>query len=251
MLTRRALLAAAVGGAVAAGVSRQPDASTVRLAGGTYNMKVHRDPYAARVFLGHWARTHGLDFVLLQELTGYHAAVREIPGYRLVAANGWPGASNTGVLVRDGVRADRRRAVRTSGRWLRRDGVSWHPPRTWVGCRLDGWLSVLSVHMPPRVDVHGAHLHGPALSQRAYAGCAERLAKLPGWDLLGGDWNEGTRPRGRYSPRWVARRRGWRLHPAPGVDFAMAGPGIVVDRVHVDDGGGSDHRAVRFRVTSP
>lgn len=139
-----------------------------QLGGATWNVLAGRDPREVARTLVSVMRRYRLDFVLLQEATGYHNAIRRA-GVDLVGFSAVPGESQNPIAVRSGVH-------HTTGhtRRLSRDGWplasgNLHAPIYATACTLDGWLRAWSLHLPnyERGDAHAT----------AYRQAARRLRR--------------------------------------------------------------------------
>lgn len=123
---------------------RRPGGDLVRIA--SYNLLAGRDPDQVvdeiRLLL------HRADVVALQEVSpAYAAALAQLPDTRLV------GNGQQRVIARDQLRIDAVRHHRLSTRgWpVRRTGDPagpWHDAATATSVRVDGWLRLMSVHLP-------------------------------------------------------------------------------------------------------
>lgn len=228
------------------------------LKGATYNCKIGRKPAAVAKWLGDFAKAKKLDFVQLQEISGYHDALEKIPGYRLITFPKSKDHGETGVLVRDDIETKGARSLQSKIGWTNvRGGVA--QPRAATSVRLAGWLRVVSVHAPPGIDWKNGQAVGPSQRIRSYGSLTEKLLghskrqaeRNPDQGMIiGGDWNEGASTGGKWSPSWLAANGGFRKHRTGGIDWEMA-RGARVSDVKRGPDGGSDHHIVTFTVRRP
>lgn len=222
--------------------------------GGTYNCEIGRDPEKVAKFVEHAARSQNLDFLQLQEISGYHRALEKIPGYHLVTFPGSKDHGETGVLVKDDLKAQLPRSLQSDEGWTNvRGGVA--QPRAATKVTLGGWLDVVSLHAPPGIDWKNGHAVGPEQRIKSYGSLMEKLRDAARTAiakgravLLGGDWNEGARTGGKWSPSWLASQAGLHKDATGRIDWEMSHGARVTD-MRVRDSGGSDHRLVTFTVS--
>lgn len=229
-----------------------------KLKGASYNCKIHRNPATVAKSLGEFARKQNLDFIQLQEISGYHKALEKIPGYKLITFPRSKDHGETGVLVRNEIEAKQAWSVQSTEGWTNvRGGVA--QPRAATTVRLAGWLRVVSVHAPPGIDWKNGQAVGPEQRIKSYGSLTQKILDLaqrqaekhPDQGLLvGGDWNEGARTGGKWSPSWLAANGGMKKHATGGIDWEMS-RGAKVSNVKVGPNLGSDHRIVTFTVEQP
>ena len=239
-----------------------PVAARIRptaLRGVTYNALTGRDPDRVAAFVETLMAREGLDFVCLQEAQHYSGALRAIHGVQLISPPGlvdeFAGGHETGVVVANRIgRTQAGRVPMTRKTWVTTGGATV-PPRTMATVRLDGWLTVGSVHFPPSVHWYRGRPQGPARRVEVYRSMSRHLVRwvhrTGGPVLVAADWNEPADTRGRFTPRWVARRTGAELHTNGGIDFVLARGPRVGGVKAIADRGGSDHRAHLFTVHPP
>jgi endonuclease/exonuclease/phosphatase (EEP) superfamily protein YafD len=194
-----------------------------------------------------------LDFLCLQEAQGYTAALRGLaPDYVLIS----PGPGHeTAILVRSTAYVDERdRVPMARDTWLTTLGNE-ATIRTMVICRLDGWLTVTSLHLPPSVYWRHGRPHGPTARVRVYRQIIRRLSRWVAYRegslLVAADWNEPADTSGRWSPRWLANVTGSRIATNGGIDYVLSRGCHVSNMRPVSDRGGSDHRAHIFTIRPP
>jgi exonuclease III len=244
--------AAPTGGtsAVAAGGS----ANRKPLKGGTYNCLVGRSPEVVKSEVRKMAKEGNLDFIQLQEISTYHGALKDIPGYKLITFPGAKDHGETGMLVKDGIKVTDRESIQAKGPgWKSPDGEH-RAPRAATSVLLDGWMRVVSVHAPPAIDFKNGHAVGPEARVESYkslmgelAKAAKRYTRDGEAIVFGGDWNEGPNSTGVGSPHWLARVTGMKTFPAGHIDWEMA-RGATVSRVRRSENGRSDHDQWTFVV---
>lgn len=233
-----------------------PDAKSPRtLNGATYNCKIHRDPQVVAKVVAHFAKSRKLDFLQLQEISGYHGALEKIPGYKLITFPGSKDHGETGVLVRDGLETSRPQSIEADVGWTNTEGGKAQP-RAATSVNIAGWLRVASIHAPPGIDFDNGRAIGPAQRVKSYqsltrklAAAAQRQAKNnPDVAVLyGGDWNEGAKTMGLGSPAWLAKQAGMKKYATGGIDWEMVRGARLADVVR-GPRGGSDHPLVTFTV---
>jgi hypothetical protein len=222
--------------------------------GATYNLLRGRDPDRVARWVRALMVNKQLGFVLLQEATDYVTVLAALDGCELVDP---PGGHHETVILIDTVTVHPSHPARVDleplGWATVNGGRAW--PRTMATCRLDGWLVLGSVHLPPSVFWRHGRMDGPPQRVRAYRRCARRLVewftarKRPA--LVGGDFNEPADTRGRWTPRWVATKTGSHIWTTGGIDY-LIGRNVRVTGLHnVADRGGSDHHARVFTVHPP
>ncbi|RNL66233.1 endonuclease/exonuclease/phosphatase family protein [Nocardioides marmoriginsengisoli] len=233
------------------------------LRGATFNI-LRRDPEGRQALanqLKRYCEAHHLDFVLLQEIAGHHAALRTIEGYDLIAFPATPDRGDNGILVRHAVPHGPGMSIAVKSYWFTRKGKRF-PARSIVSVGLSDWLRVTTVHAPVQVLNHSSRFRGAARRITAYRRTAAALVKharrvanrTPGVALvIAGDWNAGTAAYGVGTPSWVARKAGMKKHRVVGarIDWPMS-RGCHLDDIEVDrtpHNLGSDHPIVRFTVT--
>lgn len=224
---------------------------------GTWNLRRDRGPARVAAEVLRLFGEHHLDALAVQESGDYLRALGRLPGVRVVAFADRPGQSNTALLVRDG--------ITLSGVGIKR--MTWQgwftvrggeTPAKWMPTvRLNGWLTVGSVHYPPSVSWANGVPRGPVRRVLAYRRHSLRLARwLARQDVavVLGDWNATPGTWGRWTPRWVAARTHARIvAPAHGthgrrvIDYALT-RGVTTRVVDVGDRGGSDHHAVIYDI---
>ena len=230
-----------------------------KLKGGTYNCLVGRNPAVVGKTVKHFLKSRDLDFLQVQEITQYHKALSNIPGYKLITFPGAKDHGESGLLVKDSIKTQSPQLVQADTGWKAPNGDT-RQARGAVSAKLAGWLRVSSVHLPPAIDWKNGHAVGGAARVESYKQLMEKLAaqakrqhaKNPGMGILiGGDWNEGARSTGYGSPSWLANKAGLKkFTPGPGIDWAM-GLGVKVTGMKKGPNGGSDHRLVTYTVTRP
>lgn len=219
--------------------------------GGTYNAEIGRDPkHVANVVRG-FLENQNLDFLQLQEISGYHRELERIPGYKLITFPGSKDRGETGVLVRDSIEAKFPRSHQADSGWTNVRGGKAQP-RAATSVRIAGWLRVASVHAPPGIDwVNGRPVGAPA-RVKSYQSLMQKLLKQANRNdtalLIGGDWNEGARTGGPGSPSWLAAQAGLTKHANHSIDWEMS-RGLRLQYLKPGPDGGSDHRLRTFTVT--
>lgn len=236
----------------------RPSPTKKPMKGASYNCLVGRDPKEVTRWLTKTVREKNLDFVQLQEINGYHQALRSIPGYKLITFPGARDRGESGILVRNGISVEGEKSIQSTEGWKSPDGEI-RRPRAATSVLLGGWLRVVSVHAPPAIDFANGQIKGPEQRKKAYASLMEKVlghakqvgSKHPDQALLiGGDWNEPASSSGKWSPNWLASQAGMTKHTAGGIDWEMA-RGCEVTKVRHGERGGSDHRMVLFNVKPP
>lgn len=225
-----------------------------KLRGATYNCRIGRDPQVVAKTVGQIARSRKLDFIQLQEISGYHKQLENIAGYKLITFPKSKDRGETGILVRDEVEAKFPKSVEAATGWTNvRGGVA--QPRAATTVRLAGWLRVGSVHAPPGIDWKNGKPVGGEGRIRSYQSLTQRLAAHANRAqerglavLLGGDWNEGAATGGPGSPSWLAQKAGLKKFPTGGIDWQM-GSGLKLEKLRRGPKFGSDHPLVTFTVT--
>lgn len=224
------------------------------LKGGTYNCLVGRSPQVVGNEVRKMAKEGNLDFIQLQEISTYHGALKDIPGYKLITFPGAKDHGETGMLVKDGIKVTDRESIQAKGPgWKSKDGEH-RAPRAATSVLLDGWMRVVSVHAPPAIDFKNGHAVGPEARVESYKSLMSELAKAAkrytkdGEALVfGGDWNEGPNSTGVGSPHWLARVAGMKAFPGGRIDWEMA-RGATISRVRRSEDGRSDHDQWTFVV---
>ncbi|MBK7862085.1 MAG: hypothetical protein IPJ65_26410 [Archangiaceae bacterium] len=226
-----------------------------KLRGATYNAKIHRPPQEVKRAVQQFTKANKLDFVQLQEISGYHKELSHIPGYRLITFPGSKDHGETGVLVRKGIDVKFPQSIEADHGWTNVHGGPAQP-RAATSVKIAGWLRVASVHAPPGVDFHGDHATGGATRVDSYKSLTRKLANAAkryqendpdGAVLLGGDWNEGSHTSGVGSPSWLARvAHLTKVQKAP-IDWEMV-TGAKISNMKVRKNFGSDHHLVTFTI---
>jgi exonuclease III len=221
--------------------------------GATYNCRIGRNPQVVKQVVSDFLKNRKLDFMQVQEISGYDQVLSKIPGYKLITFRGSKDHGETGVLVRDSIMTREPRSIEAATGWT---NVHHRPaqPRAATSVQLAGWLRVVSVHAPPGIDwVNGVPRGGPDRI-KSYQSLTQRLLgharRSKDAVLIGGDWNEGARTGGPGSPSWLAARAGLKKHANGRIDWEMT-RGAKLTNMHVGRDGGSDHRIVAFTITRP
>ncbi|MFO0594823.1 MAG: hypothetical protein U0228_05955 [Myxococcaceae bacterium] len=224
-----------------------------QLKGATYNCRIGRNPHVVQQTVRGFLEKGKLDFLQLQEISGYHRELSKLPGYKLITFPGSKDHGETGVLVKEDLLTRGAKSIEAKTGWT---NVHNRPaqPRAATSVQLAGWLRVVSVHAPPGIDwVNGVPRGGDARI-KSYQSLTSRLLshvrRSKEAVLIGGDWNEGATTGGPGSPSWLAARGGLRKYADRRIDWEMA-RGAKVSNVRVGPSGGSDHRLVTFTVTRP
>ena len=228
-----------------------------KMKGGSYNCLIGRDPATVGKIVSKLAHGNNLDFMQLQEISGYHKALENIPGYKLVTFPGSKDHGESGVLVRNGIEAKFPQSIEAKSGWTNvRGGPA--QPRAATSVRLGGWLRVASIHAPPAVDFVNGHGVGGDARVKSYkslmtqlAGAAQRHENRNNEValLFGGDWNETTHPGGGLgSPAWLAAQAGMKMNSKRPIDWEMS-RGCKVTHMKVGPNAGSDHKLITFTVT--
>jgi hypothetical protein len=228
-----------------------------KMKGGSYNCLIGRPPGVVHDVVKGFLKKGNLDFLQLQEISQYHHALNNIPGYKLITFPGSKDHGESGVLVRKGIEAKFPQSIEANSGWT---AVTGHPaaPRAATSVQLAGWLRVTSVHLPPAIDFKNGHAVGPAARVKSYLSSMKELLKAAkrnernnpdGAMLIGGDWNEGPNSTGVGSPNWLARMAGMKKYPAGHIDWEMA-RGCKVSHVKRGPAGGSDHHLITFTISA-
>lgn len=232
------------------------------LHGATFNV-LRRETTQARdqlaTNLQRYLDAHLLDFVLLQEIAGHHAALRTIKGYTLITFPSAADHGDNGILVRNTVTHGPGFNIDVKASWFTRRGRRF-PARSIVSVALSGWLRVTTVHAPVQVLNHTTRFRGAARRIDAYRittkqllAHARRVArKTPRMALvIAGDWNAGPNTYGIGTPSWLARLAHMEKHKAARIDWPMSrGCELVIAGIdQAPHNLGSDHPIVRFTVT--
>ncbi|MDP3158288.1 MAG: peptidoglycan-binding protein [Archangium sp.] len=226
--------------------------------GASYNCRIGRPPAIVARTVSQFAHRRKLDFIQLQEISGYHDALKKIPGYKLISFRGSKDHGETGVLVRKDIDAKFAQSIEADTGWTNdRGGVA--QPRAATSVRVAGWLRVASVHAPPGIDwVNGRPVGGEAriksyqsLTKKLLASAQRQAERNPELGMLiGGDWNEGAVTGGPGSPAWLAAKGGMKKHPTGGIDWEMS-RGVKLTDLKRGPKGGSDHPLITFTVSRP
>lgn len=222
------------------------------LTGGTWNTRVLRDPPTVARECSKLMRVHHLDFLLLQEVEGYRAALMGVPDCRYISRriktrNEW---REVGVLVRDGVRVTGVLNTAVGDGWFGHIIHRWHPGRTFLRCTLDGWLRVATVHGPPGVNLTTRTPRDQWDDYTALMGAVRRFLLRPHRArLVAGDWNVPASNQQPGSPVSVAHQTGARV-TGHGIDYAITKRCRVI-RMTTDTTTphGSDHDPVIMEVS--
>lgn len=229
----------------------KPDPTPSTMRGATYNCEIHRNPHEVAKAVKGFLEKGKLDFMQLQEISGYHEVLRAIPGYRLITFPRSKDHGETGVLVRDSIVAKEPKSIEAKVGWTNvHGGVA--QPRAATSVQLAGWLRVVSVHAPPGIDWVNGTPRGGSQRIKSYQSLTSKLLSHVRRSreavLVGGDWNEGARTGGPGSPSWLAARAGLRKYANHRIDWEMA-RGAKVSNVRTGASGGSDHRIVTFTIS--
>lgn len=224
-----------------------------KMRGATYNCEIHRNPHVVANEVKGFLKKGNLDFMQLQEISGYHDALKNIPGYKLITFRGSKDHGETGVLVRDSILAKDPKSIEAKVGWTNvHGGVA--QPRAATSVQLAGWLRVVSVHAPPGIDWVNGVPRGGEQRIKSYQSLTRRLLthvrRSRDAVLVGGDWNEGARTGGPGSPSWLAANGKLKKYANGRIDWEMA-RGAKVSNVRTGPRSGSDHRLVMFTVTKP
>lgn len=206
-----------------------------------WNTKVGRRPHVVARETARIARLFDADTILLQEAHGYIDALRDIDGYRLFVANGKGEAQGTPILIRVGLPAVRRHAIRCTHPWTGPKQKQPHRGRV---------FTVAGIPDLTYIDVHRTRpgwSPGGVAFREEYDRLLDRANRIDGPLLIGGDQNIGTRPgsdRGPHTPWALAKAIGGKvITTSPGrVDYAIVRglTGTAVEKGLY----GSDHHAV-------
>lgn len=158
------------------------------LLGAIWNAERDRSPARIVDFLGQFIREWEPDFILLQEIQQYHAALERLVGYRLLALPG-RGRNQNGILVRDGVKVTGFRVKRMAPWTWRTSSGKEHAPPYMPHVGLNGWLRVASVHEMSQIDWRGGVMVGPRDRKRIRRTCAKRLVRWVA-DVRAGVWDD-------------------------------------------------------------
>lgn len=226
--------------------------------GASYNCRIGRSPAIVARTVSQFAHRRKLDFIQLQEISGYHDALKNIPGYKLISFRGSKDHGETGVLVRKDIEAKFAQSIEADTGWTNVEG-GVAQPRAATSVRVAGWLRVASVHAPPGIDwVNGHPVGGEArvksyqsLTRKLLASATRQEENNPELGMLiGGDWNEGAVTGGPGSPSWLAARAGMKKHATGGIDWEMS-RGVKLTDIKTGPKRGSDHPLVTFTVSRP
>lgn len=219
--------------------------------GGTYNCEIGRNPQKVKDVVEGFLKKGDLDFLQLQEISGYDQVLKKIPGYQLITFPKSKDHGETGVLVKDEIAAKGARLVEAEKGWTNvRGGVA--QPRGATSVQLAGWLRVVSVHAPPGIDWKNGRPVGGEARIESYQSLTRKLLRDATRNpkeavLIGGDWNEGARTGGPGSPSWLAAQAKMRKYANGSIDWEMA-RGARLTNMKKGPDGGSDHRLVTFTV---
>jgi exonuclease III len=236
--------------AMALNLPEQKQPKTMK--GASYNCEIHRNPAVVGKTVAHFLKSRDLDFMQLQEISGYHDVLNKIPGYKLITFKGSKDHGETGVLVRDGIEAKNAQSIEADTGWINQhNGIA--QPRAATSVKLAGWLRVASIHAPPGINWVNGHPVGGEARIKSYQSLTAKLARAANRNpdvamLYGGDWNEGASTGGPGSPSWLAAKAGMKKYATHGIDWEMA-RGAVVKNIRRGPNGGSDHPLVTFTVT--
>lgn len=221
--------------------------------GATYNAKIGRNPQVVKQVVTDFLKNRKLDFMQVQEISGYDQVLSKIPGYKLITFRGSKDHGETGVLVRDSILARDPKSIEAATGWTNTEGRPAQP-RAATSVQLAGWLRVVSVHAPPGIDWVNGVPRGGSERIKSYQSLTRKLLahtrRSKDAVLIGGDWNEGARTGGPGSPSWLAARGGLKKYRNGRIDWEMA-RGAKLSNMHVGSDGGSDHRIVAFTITRP
>ena len=212
----------------------------------TFNVKVGRRPKVVARKIQRIARRHRVDVFLLQEAHGYIAALRDLPGWHLVAAKGQGEARGNPMLVRDTLPLQRRRAIRCHTPWTGPKAGRHHRGRVFTVADVAGWRLV-NVHRTRP----GWSPGGGAFTEE-HDRLLDAALDADGPLVIAGDQNIGTRPGGDRGPETP-----WALAEAIGGRIVTTTEGRIDYAVTRGVGGfarqlgkyGSDHAAVLFVLT--
>lgn len=227
----------------------------------TCNVHATSDPTVVSEWLEKRVAYRGIDIVTLQELTKGH---RQAIAFRSALArsgtlyfeNFRPGAADTGVWVRDGLKVvDHRTVPMGRATWWGHKAKREHAPRSMATATLNFGLTVASVHTPPGVNCLPFGLTGPKDRQRAWKAYMRHYRKWAMYQVddfvAAGDWNEHARVRAPWSPRRIAGDLGDTpayLTSGGTIDYPMS-RGVEVSFVgDVGRAPGMDHEAMLYRI---
>ncbi len=223
-----------------------------KMNGGTYNAEIGRNPKVVQSAVKKALHDGKLDYLQLQEISGYHKELRAIPGYKLITFK-TQDHGETGILVRKGIKVEHAHAVEADTGWTNVHGRPAQP-RAATSVKLAGWLRVASVHAPPGIDWVNGRAQGGADRVKSYQSLTKKLAaeanRTDSAILYGGDWNEGARTGGPGSPSWLAEKAGLKKFANGGIDWQM-GRGVQLTNHKRGDDFGSDHHLWTYTVTRP
>jgi peptidoglycan hydrolase-like protein with peptidoglycan-binding domain len=222
--------------------------------GGTYNAEIGRDPQKVKAVVESFLKKGDLDFLQLQEISGYDQVLKNIPGYKLITFPKSKDHGETGVLVKEEIAAKGARLVEAETGWTNQHGRPAQP-RGATSVQLAGWLRVVSVHAPPGIDWKNGRPVGGEQRIESYQSLTRKLLRDATRNpkeavLIGGDWNEGARTGGPGSPSWLAAKAGMKKYANGSIDWEMA-RGAKLSNLRKGPDGGSDHRLVTFTVSKP
>jgi hypothetical protein len=227
-----------------------------KMNGASYNCEIGRNPAVVAATVKKFAHDGKLDFIQLQEISGYHKALENIPGYKLITFPGSKDRGETGVLVRNEIEAKFPQSIEADTGWTNVRGGKAQP-RAATSVRIAGWLRVASVHAPPGIDWKNGHAVGADARVKSYQSLTRKLLAAADRQekrnpeialLIGGDWNEGASTGGPGSPSWLAAQAGMKKHAHHSIDWEMS-RGLKLTNLEKGPSGGSDHRLITFTVT--
>lgn len=180
------------------------------LNGGTFNLLYGREDKVVQGEVTRLLKKHDLDFLCIQEGTDYFLPLRQIKGYSYFATRKVDGGTESGVLVKDGIERGEPKYKSFGDGWITVRGGK-HPAVTFPRIKIDGWLTVGSIHLPTPVYFSGDKVTGPdervddymALARKIY-----RYLKFAGRSsrVVAGDWNEPLSNKAKWAPGGIVKR---------------------------------------------
>ena len=179
------------------------------LVGGSYNLLFGRPLDVVKGEVERLIKKHDLDFLAVQEGQDYERMLGTVKGFNYFTEPG-RGANENGVLVRDGLTADKFKSKFYGDGWTTING-DHHVAAVQNEVRIDGWLKVRGLHLPTPSSWKDGRIspETPAERKDDLIASMKGLRYYLSWPstkvarIAVGDWNEAPTTSGEYSPKWL------------------------------------------------
>lgn len=229
------------------------------LNGGSFNLRYGRPTEVVKGEVTRLLKKHDLDFLCVQEGTDYFGVLRDIKGYDYFATREIAGGTECGILVKKAIPQGKPKYRNFGDGWITVRGGN-HAPTVFPRIKIDGWLTVGSLHLPTPIYFNGDNVTGPAERVDDYMAIARKIYRYlkfgKGSRIAVGDFNEPLSNTAKWAPGGIVRRikgavaQDTKSRAGHGrIDYVI-GKNVELSNVRKDleIAEGSDHEPVTFKV---